>query len=152
MSYHDSGHMKHYKPYIYLVDDDEDDRNLFVEALQTLKLGATIVPFNNGVDLMAALFDETLKLPDLIFLDLNMPLMNGEECLEDIRGESLFSEIPIIIYSSYFEEPILRKLQEMGADHYLQKPRSFELLKKRIERCVHIKGRRSGSTIDYIIE
>src|SRR5690606_27320379 len=78
---------------IILVDDDEVDRQIFTSALEDLNLNAEIVQFSNGVDLIAHLLDPRTELPDLIFLDLNMPLMNGEECLSDIRGETKFDKI-----------------------------------------------------------
>jgi CheY-like chemotaxis protein len=62
------------------------------------------------------------QLPDVIFLDLNMPLMIGEECLADIRSEHRFASIPIVIYSTYMDRLKVEYLFEKGADRYLQKP------------------------------
>ena len=87
---------------IFLADDDTDDRMLFTEALVELPFDLKVQTFDNGVDLMSSLLDDNLSLPDVIFLDLNMPLMNGEECLEDIRREAKLVQIPIIIYLWFF--------------------------------------------------
>lgn len=126
---------------IYLVDDDKDDRELFCEALGEQNIKAKISTFENGVDLMADLLDRSIALPDIIFLDLNMPLMNGEECLADIRNEPQFSKIRIVIYSTHFDELKIGLLQQKGADHYLRKPKSFQELKQSIKCCVRSSKR-----------
>lgn len=127
--------MKTAKPFIFLVDDDYDDRQLFSEALEAIKMDYRITTFTNGVDLMANLIDSSTELPNYIFLDLNMPLMNGEECLDDIRGELNFTNIRIVIYSGYYDEVEVNRLLEKGADQYLQKPKSFKELKTQINNC-----------------
>uniref|UniRef100_UPI0040480E6E response regulator n=1 Tax=Mariniflexile sp. TaxID=1979402 RepID=UPI0040480E6E len=96
---------------IYLADDDNEDRMLFKEALDEIDLDVYIEDFDNGVTLM----DQLLKaenLPDAIYLDLNMPLMNGEECLNDIRNEPKLSHIQIIIYSTYVDEAMAERLHK----------------------------------------
>lgn len=121
---------------IFLVDDDADDRQLFKDALLELPFKVEIVTFENGVDLMANLLDVSVALPVAIFLDLNMPLMNGEECLADIKAEPQLSHIPIIIYSGYLERKQTMLLLKKGAARYLQKPNSFSLLKSSIADCM----------------
>ena len=81
---------------IFLADDDQDDRMLFTEALINLGNFIDIRTFDNGVDLMATLLEPEVALPDIIFLDLNMPLMNGEECLDDLKNEPKLSAIPVV--------------------------------------------------------
>jgi len=112
---------------IYLADDDKEDRMLFKDALDEIE-NVTIKDFDNGVTLMDNLL-KVDKLPHVIYLDLNMPLMNGEECLNDIRNEPKLSDIPIIIYSTYADVSITNELQKKGANLYLVKPNSFEKLK-----------------------
>ncbi len=144
--------MKEKIPYIYLVDDDKDDRDLFTEVLSELSLKTEIATFNNGVDLMANLLDQNQKLPDVIFLDLNMPLMNGEECLADIRREPQLYAIPVVIYSTYFDEHKVALLREKGADRYLQKPTSYDQLKVSIERTITSLNQKNDKIIDFIIK
>jgi CheY-like chemotaxis protein len=144
--------MKTKKPYIILVDDDDDDRQLFREALDELQLDAKVVTFSNGVDLMANLLDSSLELPDMIFLDLNMPLMSGEECLVDIRNGPIFSRIPIIIYSGYFDGFKVKLLQKKGADRYLQKPKSFPQLKQSIKSCLESLKHRDDPNTEFVIK
>ncbi len=121
---------------IFLADDDVDDRLLFCDAIEELGIETLVNTFENGVDLMAHLIDEDKGLPDMIFLDLNMPLMNGEECLDDIRSEPALSKIPIIIYSTSLDHKMAEVLQDKGANLYLQKPKSYSQLKESLSRSI----------------
>jgi len=113
---------------IYLADDDYEDRDLFLEALSEIPLPTDITQFDDGIDLMDQLFSDT-TLPDVVYLDLHMPLMNGFECLTDIRSFPQFSKVRIIAYSSSFHQREVDQLKVDGANHYLQKPNSFIQLK-----------------------
>ena len=104
---------------VYLADDDKEDRMFFKEALDEIDIDVCIEDFDNGVTLMDHLL-KTENLPDAIYLDLNMPLMNGEECLNDIRNEPKLSHITIIIYSTYVDESIIDRLHKNGANWYLK--------------------------------
>lgn len=113
---------------IFLADDDEDDRELFMDALSELPIETSVKQFENGVDLMAELYSVNPK-PDTIFLDLRMPLMDGFECLTDIRSIPELSEIQIIIYSTSFNQNEVDQLKEAGANLYIKKPNSYNQLK-----------------------
>lgn len=121
---------------IFLADDDQDDRMFFVDALDEIPLITEISEFTNGVELMNRLFDDS-SLPKVIFLDLKMPLMDGFECLEDIRDVQKFSMIPVIIYSTSFHKKEVTKLKEIGATRYLKKPSSFNQLKTMLYNCLN---------------
>ena len=121
---------------IYLADDDKEDCSFFREALLKLPFNITVRTFNNGVDLIAALIDPISLLPHMIFLDLYMPLMNGEECLEDIKNESELESIPVIIYSSYIDPEKTKVLQRKGADRFIEKPNSIESLKSILQNVI----------------
>lgn len=114
---------------IYLADDDKEDRTLFKEALKEIDDEACVKEFENGVILMKHLLDNNKALPHVIYLDLNMPLMNGEECLNDIKNEYRLSNIPIIIYSTADNKTRMKDFQNKGVNFYLVKPNSFEKLK-----------------------
>ncbi len=121
---------------IYLADDDKEDSLFFREALLELPFNITVRTFNNGVDLIAALIDPNSAFPHMIFLDLNMPLMNVEECLEDIKNEPELESIPVIIYSSYIEVEKIKALQRKGADRFIEKPNSIESLKSILQNVI----------------
>lgn len=120
---------------IFLADDDGDDRELFIEALAEIPLETKVKQFNDGIELMDNLFSDE-PLPDVIFLDLRMPLMDGFECLNDIRSFNQFSKIKVIVYSSSYHKREVNQLKEDGANRYLQKPTSFNQLKTLLYRGI----------------
>jgi len=137
---------------IYLAEDDLDDRELFMEALSEIPLHTEVSQFDNGVDLMDDLFSDS-PLPDAIFLDLRMPLMDGFECLADIRSFEQFSKIKIIVYSSTFHEREVDQLKADGANQYLQKPNSFNQLKTLLYQSIKpLQGiKEIGDTANFMI-
>jgi CheY-like chemotaxis protein len=136
---------------VYLVDDDPDDQHLFSEALSKISRPVNLTILNNGVELMDKLFT-TDQLPDMVFLDLYMPMMDGEECLQDIREEKKFNKIPILIYSNSFDINRIGRLFEMGANRFLQKPVSFSSLVSLLDRIIRslIKNGLGGPTAYHI--
>ena len=121
---------------IILADDDDDDQFMFKEALEELGSKANLVTANNGEELMDALHKLTDKLPDLLFLDLNMPRKNGFQCLVEIRQHEKFNGIRTIIFSTSSEGEVIERLYQNGADHYIKKPTEFSELKRVIERAL----------------
>ena len=114
---------------IYIADDDFDDRDFFMEALNDIPLETEVSQFNNGVDLMDRLFSDDI-LPQVIFLDLYMPIMDGFECLIDIRNFKKFNNIYIIAYSSIYRDREVNQLKEDGANQFLKKSSSLKELKQ----------------------
>src|ERR1700761_8135544 len=84
---------------ILLVDDDDNDREFFEDALKTIATDITLKIAGNGVEALDLLCNSTV-LPDLIFMDLNMPLRNGYECLGDIKKNERLKNIPVVIFST----------------------------------------------------
>lgn len=123
---------------IFLTDDDTDDCSLFSEALLEVHAEAKLTINNNGVKLMEALDQNVPPTPEVIFLDLNMPLKNGFECLEEIRQTKKLKSIPIIIFSTSSNNDIIEQTYLHGANYYICKPNSFSLLKKSIEAVLSL--------------
>ena len=123
---------------IFLADDDEDDRFIFEEALKEIQVPTSLVTAIDGEQLMVAL--NTLKgnLPDVLFLDLNMPRKNGFQCLREIRQNKNLRSLRTIIFSTSYEKEVIELLFKAGADHYIKKPTEFNELKKVIERVLKI--------------
>tara|TARA_R110000744_G_scaffold289091_1_gene400023 strand:- start:918 stop:1382 length:465 start_codon:yes stop_codon:yes gene_type:complete len=121
---------------IYLADDDEEDRMLFFEALAELPVNCEIYNFRDGIYLVGKLVVKETPLPDIIFLDINMPLMDGAACLAKIRETERLSTIPVIIYSTSFDKKEVEKYRKMGANCYLKKPNSFNQLKTLLYKCI----------------
>ena len=106
---------------ILLADDDKDDRFFFGKALKALPLASTLTVVNNGEQLMVYLSEKTIPVPDIIFLDLNMPRKNGIECLLEIKRDVRLRKIPVIIYSTSLRDEVADLLYENGAHYYLHK-------------------------------
>lgn len=115
---------------IILADDDEDDRLFFTDAFDELNMNTKVNTYNNGVELMNYLKSEDVILPNVLFLDLNMPLKNGIECLNEIKADSKMADIAIAIYSTSASEEDIEETFVLGANIYIKKPSSFKQLKK----------------------
>ena len=109
-----------------LADDDADDRDLFSEAVNEHNAQVTCVI--NGVQLMKTI--EGGMIPDVIFLDLNMPEKNGKECLREIRDNDSLKNIPVVIYSTSSSKKDQDDTFELGAALYVVKPTSYTTLRK----------------------
>lgn len=109
---------------IFLADDDPDDRHLFGEALKRANINATLSTFTHCSPLLKHL-ENGMIFPDLIFLDINMPLLNGKECLRKIREEARFLHIPVIIYSTSATDDDIEDTFRDGANLYVAKPFAF---------------------------
>lgn len=112
---------------IYLVEDDVEDQRFFSEALSEVQDTVHLTILSNGMELMQSL-ESASKLPDIIFLDLIMPEMNGEACLERIRIEARYDSIPVLIFSTLYHLETVERLFAKGANRYLQKPVVFSAL------------------------
>jgi CheY-like chemotaxis protein len=121
---------------ILLADDDADDRLLFKEALSGLKIKTSVETVKDGVELMEFLAQKTEVLPQLIFLDLNMPKKNGFECLKEIKSIERYKDISIAIYSTSTSEHDINETFILGANVYLSKPGDFETLKALLAKAV----------------
>ena len=124
--------------HIILVDDDEDDRLFFTDAFEELKISTKIQTFKDGVELMDYLNADEVVLPEIIFLDLNMPKKNGIECLNEIKADSKFNNIAIAIYSTSSSEEHIEETFVKGANIYIKKPSDFNTLKKVLQDVVTI--------------
>ena len=111
---------------ILLVDDDEDDGNLFIEA--TKEVDSTIIchSASDGMEALAYLRDDRNDVPDFIFLDLVMPGLSGEECLIEIKREPRMADVPVIVYATSRDVRESVKLKQLGAAHFASKPVSQE--------------------------
>lgn len=124
--------------HIILTDDDEDDRLFFTDAFDELNMNTKVKTFNDGVELMDYLNNEESILPNVLFLDLNMPKKSGIECLNEIKANSKMSDIAIAIYSTSASEEDIEETFVLGANIYIKKPSSFKLLKKALSEVVSI--------------
>lgn len=130
--------------HILLADDDESDRLLFTEAFEELSMKAfaelsmkaIVCTVNNGKQLLDWLGTEGNLLPQFIFLDLNMPRMNGIECLKKVRSNEELNSIFIAIYSTSANKQYIEEAFLNGANVYIVKPNSFSVLKELLNKVV----------------
>jgi CheY-like chemotaxis protein len=109
---------------ILLVDDDAEDRELFSEAVQLIDPSITCKLIHTCEDSLKVL-DELEDLPAYIFLDINMPGMNGIKCLEEIRKRKAFKDIQVIMYTTSRNPKEISSSTTLGANGFLTKPSSF---------------------------
>lgn len=112
---------------ILLIDDDEDDREIFLEALKSISEPVNYILSNDVQKAMQQLNDGILE-PDLIFLDLQMPKITGQEFLTDIKKIDRLKDIPIIVVSTHSGDVMKQTMLELGAKDYITKPNSFSEL------------------------
>lgn len=105
---------------VLVVDDDPDDQEIFCEALKSIDPTITCVIANDGIEALEYL-NQNRFLPDLVFLDINMPRMNGRECLTLIKADPKFDDITIVMYSTAVSPAGVDTFKSMGAI-FLQKP------------------------------
>lgn len=113
---------------VLLAEDDADDREIFHEIFSSMDGEAELVMVENGMEVIEILGVESGagRLPDLIVLDQNMPKMTGKQTLEWLKGQAGFSEIPVIIFSTYSDDRLVRECTELGAAMVITKPCSFD--------------------------
>ncbi|MGZ4063756.1 MAG: response regulator [Bacteroidia bacterium] len=111
---------------ILLADDDSDDRFFFRKALEDIAFPFTLVTVADGEQLLTYL--KLNSMPDILFLDLNMPRMNGSECLTRIKTNKKIRNFPVIIYSTALDDTIADLLYQKGAHYYLRKGDYLDLL------------------------
>ena len=109
---------------ILLIDDDTDDHLFFTDALKEIDTGIQCVIENNARDALERLKKLSI-LPDILFLDLNMPFLNGYEFLRHLKSEPHLREIPVIIFSTSTDRKDAELAHQLGADFFLSKPNEF---------------------------
>lgn len=122
--------------FILLADDDDEDRLFFTEAFSELKIKTVVQTVNNGIELMKWLNEKDALLPHLLFLDLNMPLKDGLQCLKEIRSDEKLKNISIAIYSTSNNQKDIEETFINGANIYISKPSDFNTLKQVLEKAV----------------
>jgi CheY-like chemotaxis protein len=133
---------------IFLVDDDEDDRILFKEVIEEISIRTKLSLFHDGQELMDYLSLPNIQLPDLIFLDLNMPIKNGLQCLKEIRDNPDLNQIVIAIYSTSSSDKDIEDTLVNGANIYITKPTEFTKIKIVIKKVLQINWQYHTSNLD----
>src|SRR5687768_2497408 len=109
---------------VLLVDDDEDDITIFQLALQSIDQQIQLRFSQSGYEALELLKKISSDFPSVIFLDLNMPRLNGLECLAQLKVNEIWRDIPVVILSTSGDEKDKRKAFELGAIGFVSKPHS----------------------------
>jgi CheY-like chemotaxis protein len=128
--------MPYKKIKILLADDDQDDRLFFRDAINSLKIDTSLVLVKNGMELMDYLKEPENDLPEVIFLDLNMPGMNGFQCLSQIRKDDRLQTLTVAIYSTSSDQKDIEEALVKGANIYINKPNDFKDLKAVLNKVI----------------
>src|ERR1700755_2399853 len=126
-------------PGILLIDDDDDDQFIFLTALENVAPGSHCDISNNALEAFQFLHTRA-ETPDMIFLDLNMPLMNGFEFLIIIKSDPRFTLIPVVIFSTSDNPEDQTRAKELGAVQFITKTADIELLKKDLRHIFNRSG------------
>lgn len=122
---------------ILLAEDDIDDIELFTDIISEISSDINIIVAKNGRELMCLLESEN-QHPDFIFLDLNMPIKTGFECINEIRSSEKWKSVKIVILSTSSYREQIKDVYKMGADLYLQKPNSYSMFKDNLSKCLQM--------------
>lgn len=119
---------------ILYVDDDSEDREIFMEILEEIDPKIKVVEASNGVETINLLASG--ELPDMIFLDINMPLLNGDQTLVEIRKDHRLKDTKVVMYSTTLNQNSIPTYINLNAQ-YISKPYTIKdgvrVLKKVIE-------------------
>jgi CheY-like chemotaxis protein len=116
-----------------LVDDDEDDKEIFSLALAEADPTIDCFIASDGIEALAMLKNESF-IPDYIFLDLNMPLMSGKECLSEIRKQPHLRQVPVIIFSTSSSQKDIQDTKDLGASSFITKPPLISTLAEKLSQ------------------
>jgi CheY-like chemotaxis protein len=118
---------------VLLVEDDEDDQQFFTEALKQIENTNLVFVAHNGIEALQNLHSSA-TLPSIIFMDIDMPAMDGIECLQEIMGNPKTKNIPVIMLSSSTNK--IEIALSIGAKAFLKKPNDGRLLREQIEQML----------------
>jgi len=128
-----------------LIDDDPDDQLFFRDAIELMHPGLTCALASSCREAFSQL--EEPPPPEFIFMDLNMPVMNGFDCLVYLKNQAAYCDIPVVIFTTSKNLQDISRTRQLGARYFLTKPDDFNILCKKLSKIIR------GETIDgiYII-
>jgi CheY-like chemotaxis protein len=127
---------------ILLAEDDQDDREFFDMALKEIPIPTNLTTVNDGEQLMDYLYKNSGHLPNVLFLDLNMPRKNGFECLCEIKEDEMLKDILVVMFSTsyprdiHYENDMINRLLKIGAHDFIRKSNNLSQLKEFIHQVI----------------
>jgi CheY-like chemotaxis protein len=138
----------HMMKHVVLADDDRDHAIIFKKVLKTVDPSRQLTIVQDGEELIRLL---STYVPELLFLDLNMPCKNGLECLQDIRQNLHLDELPVVVYSSSTHMTDIQKSYIHKADLYMVKPFNSFHLQNALESILKMEWRKKLPEKYYFI-
>jgi len=120
---------------VFYADDDAEDREMFCEAMQQINPAIVVTLSKDGQEALEILGAQE-QPQNFIFLDINMPRMNGIECLVKLKSDDRLKDIPVIICSTTSDSKEVKKFIMLGAEAFVPKAGSFEALKESLHKVL----------------
>lgn len=136
---------------ILLTDDDKDDRDMFSEALAAIDPGIVYHWAEHGKDALHLLDSKAIDKPDIIFIDINMPVMDGWELLTKLKTDNSYRDVPVVMYTTSSEAKDRKIAMELGALSFVTKPDNFKSVKKLLQLVVQTMENNSLASVDTLI-
>ena len=121
-----------------IIDDDEDDQEIFLMCIRSISRYVNGRTANNGVDALAMFAAEPAYTPHYIFIDVNMPKMNGIECLKKLKAIARLSDTKMFMYSTTAEDTTYGACKQLGATEFIIKPTRTGELKEKLSAIFEI--------------
>lgn len=135
---------------IFYLDDDADDRFLFQEALSELSIDTEVTVLEDGEALLY-LLENPPPVPNLIFVDLNMPRKNGYQVLTEIKTNRSLKQLSVVVLTTSAEKTVIESTRRLGADAFITKPDSFNSLKTILNKCLTLNWSEKSKN-DFVIK
>lgn len=119
-----------------LIDDDDDDQEIFGLALQRVDKSIRCVFATNGISALENFHADEAFVPDCIFIDMNMPRMNGIQCLNELKKIPRLRPVPVFIYSTFADPAMVADSKRLGATDFIEKPTSIIELAEILTRLI----------------
>ena len=137
---------------VFIADDDNDDVELFKLALYGITTDADIVYSANGEELLTNLKHRLSPPPDFLFLDLNMPIKTGYECLKEIKSHPFYKDIRVVILTTSNHQRDIDITYKNGADYYLCKPSSLSEYERVLKKLFSFKFKKIRLKEEFVIK
>ena len=130
-----------------IIDDDTDDSELFAEALTAIKSATVCYCAGDGEEAIQKLSEKEIEKPDMIFLDINMPVMDGWDCLSKLKSTDQFKDIPVIMHTTSSLKNDKDLARKLGALCFITKQSDFQILKRMLEIVVNKMTKQEYETL-----
>lgn len=134
---------------LFIAEDDPDDLDIFTDAIREVNSDVFIQSFSDGDSLMKHIYSD-IDIPDLIFLDINMPYVTGMECLRKIREDIRFIRTPVIMFTTSGTREDIMESFYAGATRYITKPNEFKTLINFFEQLFNLHFQKRLTKTDLL--